>query len=101
LAAYLVCGLHEHNLVEFAAHQKITIDSYRIDDHYIAEMAEQELEAWLDGFEWPAEIDVQLGIVKSATTTRYKELADFALKHADFIGIPHAVQFAWEKWQQA
>lgn len=96
LGAYAVNGLFsKEQLADLCAALNISIDDYCIDEHYLAEHTEEELSAMLEAMEWPPATLAEFYNAQQAG-----QLDTFIKQHAEVIGVPKAIRFAYQQLTQ-
>lgn len=92
LAELVVNSIGKTQALEIWRHFKISIDDYRIDEHYLAEHTEKELTDMLNVVERTGGPSAAVIIAESAG-----KLDTLALEWRDAIGVPAEIRFAFQQ----
>lgn len=90
--AFALCALSDSDILALFSRLKLSIGDYRINAAFLAEHTAEELDKMLDAIEWKAGTYAEFGAAKQAG-----ELDKFAIDHAEIIGVPSTIRYAFEK----
>ena len=95
LAEYGIKDLQNNTILKLASALKISIDDYRIDQDWLNEHTAEEIETFL------GTLELSIAALADIQNAEGEKLDKMLLKHADVIGVPPAIRWAFDNLARA
>jgi len=95
LAGFTIQALHHSTVLKLAAMLKVSIDDYRIDQAWLNEHTDEEIESFIATLDLPLIPDSDLKL------TEGERFDMMILKHADVIGVPLTMRWVFDNMAKA